>query len=57
VEEELVWGCEYCDREFTTRFGCMVHEKTCTENDSDEEDDSDNEEDSDEDDSDEDDSD
>jgi predicted GIY-YIG superfamily endonuclease len=38
VEEELVWGCEYCDREFTTRFGCMLHEKKCSEKDSDEED-------------------
>ena len=23
------WGCEYCDRTFTTQFGCMVHEKSC----------------------------
>lgn len=28
-EEELVWGCENCNREFTTRFGCMIHEKSC----------------------------
>jgi cellular nucleic acid-binding protein len=35
VEEELVWECEYCDREFTTRFGCMVHEKKCPAKDSD----------------------
>ena len=23
------WGCEYCDRTFTTAFGCGVHEKSC----------------------------
>ena len=28
-KEELVWECDYCDREFTTRFGCSVHEKSC----------------------------
>jgi len=28
-EYEEVWGCEYCDREFTTRFGCMIHERSC----------------------------
>ena len=28
VKEE-VWGCEYCERTFTTRFGCSVHEKSC----------------------------
>ena len=26
---EEVWGCEYCDREFTTHYGCMVHERSC----------------------------
>jgi hypothetical protein len=25
------WGCEYCDRIFTTAFGCGVHEKSCKE--------------------------
>ena len=29
--EELVWECVYCYREFTTRFGCMVHEKKCSQ--------------------------
>jgi cellular nucleic acid-binding protein len=24
-----VWCCEYCDREFTTKFGATVHERTC----------------------------
>lgn len=24
-----IWCCSYCDREFTTRFGCSVHEKSC----------------------------
>jgi cellular nucleic acid-binding protein len=28
-ESEEEWECEYCDRTFTTRFGCAVHEKTC----------------------------
>ena len=23
------WCCEYCDRTFTTAFGCGVHEKSC----------------------------
>jgi predicted GIY-YIG superfamily endonuclease len=26
------WGCEYCDRTFTTAFGCGVHEKLCKVN-------------------------
>jgi predicted GIY-YIG superfamily endonuclease len=29
VEE---WGCEYCDRTFTTRYGCSVHERSCKKN-------------------------
>jgi cellular nucleic acid-binding protein len=28
-EYEEVWGCEYCNREFTTQYGCMVHERSC----------------------------
>jgi len=28
-EETNEWGCEYCDRTFTTAFGCGVHEKSC----------------------------
>jgi hypothetical protein len=28
-DEEDVWECEYCDRTFTTRFGCSIHEKSC----------------------------
>ena len=31
-EEEELWGCESCDRTFTTEFGCAVHEKSCKEN-------------------------
>lgn len=27
--EEIEWCCENCDRTFTTRFGAMVHEKSC----------------------------
>jgi len=27
--EEEEWECEYCDRTFTTAFGCRVHEKSC----------------------------
>jgi predicted GIY-YIG superfamily endonuclease len=26
---EVVWGCDYCDREFTTQYGCGVHERSC----------------------------
>jgi predicted GIY-YIG superfamily endonuclease len=25
------WGCEFCDRTFTTAFGCGVHQKSCKE--------------------------
>lgn len=28
-EGEDEWGCEYCERTFTTAFGCGVHEKSC----------------------------
>jgi predicted GIY-YIG superfamily endonuclease len=28
-EEVNEWCCEYCDRTFTTAFGCSVHEKSC----------------------------
>lgn len=28
-EEEWVYGCEYCDRTFTTEYGCRVHQKSC----------------------------
>ena len=33
VEDEDVdeWLCDYCDRGFTTRYGCMVHERSCKE--------------------------
>jgi cellular nucleic acid-binding protein len=30
-EEEDEWECEYCDRTFTTQFGCGIHEKSCKE--------------------------
>lgn len=30
-DEELEYGCDYCDRTFTTAFGCGVHEKSCNE--------------------------
>ena len=29
--EEEEWICEFCDRGFSTKFGCIVHEKTCKE--------------------------
>jgi predicted GIY-YIG superfamily endonuclease len=29
--EEDEWECEYCDRVFSTRFGCTVHERSCKE--------------------------
>jgi predicted GIY-YIG superfamily endonuclease len=28
VEVEA-WGCEYCDREFDTKYGATVHERSC----------------------------
>ena len=28
-EYDLIWECDYCDRTFTTEFGCGVHEKSC----------------------------
>ena len=30
-EDEVEYGCDYCDRTFTTSFGCGVHEKSCKE--------------------------
>jgi len=30
-DDTVEWGCEYCDRTFTTEFGCGVHEKSCRE--------------------------
>ena len=27
--EEEEWECEHCDRTFTTRYGCTVHERSC----------------------------
>jgi predicted GIY-YIG superfamily endonuclease len=27
--EEDEWCCEYCNRTFTSQFGCMIHEKSC----------------------------
>jgi predicted GIY-YIG superfamily endonuclease len=27
--EEDEWGCNYCDRTFTTQYGCGVHERSC----------------------------
>lgn len=32
-DEDVIseWGCDYCDRTFTTAFGCGVHEKSCKE--------------------------
>jgi predicted GIY-YIG superfamily endonuclease len=29
-ELELEWECDYCDRTFSTAFGCGVHEKSCS---------------------------
>jgi predicted GIY-YIG superfamily endonuclease len=27
--EEEEWECDYCDRTFTTEYGCGVHERSC----------------------------
>jgi predicted GIY-YIG superfamily endonuclease len=29
--DEDEWECEYCDRTFTTEYGCGVHERSCRE--------------------------
>ncbi len=29
-DEESVWECDSCNRTFTTRFGCIVHERSCS---------------------------
>jgi predicted GIY-YIG superfamily endonuclease len=26
---EEVWACDYCERTFTTKYGCSVHERSC----------------------------
>ena len=31
-DTEYEWGCNFCDRTFTTEFGCGVHEKSCKQN-------------------------
>lgn len=28
-ESEDEWECDYCERTFTTQFGCRVHERSC----------------------------
>lgn len=28
-DEEIVWGCNYCDREFSSEYGATVHERSC----------------------------
>jgi hypothetical protein len=30
-ESDNEWGCEYCDRTFTTAYGCGVHQRSCKE--------------------------
>jgi hypothetical protein len=34
-EEEEVYECDYCNRTFTTAYGCRVHERSCQEKDTD----------------------
>ena len=29
TKQEEEWECEYCDRTFTTKFGCSVHVRSC----------------------------
>jgi hypothetical protein len=29
--EEEAWQCNYCNRIFETKFGCIVHERTCNQ--------------------------
>jgi len=37
-KKEEEWACNYCDRTFTTRYGCSVHERSCKEVESDDDD-------------------
>jgi hypothetical protein len=30
LESVEAWECDFCDRTFTTQFGCSVHEKSCS---------------------------
>ena len=30
LEEEEEWECEFCNRTFTTEYGCGVHERSCS---------------------------
>ena len=39
------WGCGYCERTFSTKYGCSVHERSCKEYDNDEDEDEDDDED------------
>jgi len=32
-EHELEYGCDYCNRTFSTAYGCRVHERSCKEKD------------------------
>ena len=32
TKNNIEYECEYCDRTFTTAFGCGVHEKSCKKN-------------------------
>ena len=32
-EDELEYGCDYCNRTFSTAYGCRVHERSCREKD------------------------
>ena len=27
--EEVLWGCNYCERTFESQYGCTVHERSC----------------------------
>jgi len=29
-DDKEEWECEYCDRTFTTKYGCSIHERSCT---------------------------
>lgn len=31
-EYKKIWGCEYCKKEFTEKYKCKKHEKTCCKN-------------------------
>ena len=41
VATVVVWECNFCERTFSTKYGCSVHERSCKEYDNDDDDEED----------------